>query len=162
MMRGFLGMTIALEGRGTMPLIQAIHNTGQAHVKAILVPQENYNCAIDQLTGLHQALVARAAQLYHEKVFVDNLEASLTSGHWDTIQSCNSSHYANELLRLYNPQDGEEAPPKSNQKRFRPCVISYAAAVSGYSTNSSTTANTFAGSSSSATPTQQFTSLFAN
>ncbi len=54
-MRGFLGMTIALEGRGTFPLIQSIHNTGRAHDKAILVPQENYNYAIDQLAGLHQA-----------------------------------------------------------------------------------------------------------
>jgi hypothetical protein len=28
LMRGFLGMTIALEGCGTFPLIQSIHNTG--------------------------------------------------------------------------------------------------------------------------------------
>jgi len=63
---------------------------------------------------------------------VDNLEANMTSGHRDTIQSCNSSHNASELLQLYNPQNGETGPPATDsQKRFRPTVISYAAVVSG-------------------------------
>jgi hypothetical protein len=51
---------------------------------------------------------------------------SITSGHRDTIHSCNSSHYANELLQIHNPQDAEEDPPEY-QKRFRPGTISYAA-----------------------------------
>jgi hypothetical protein len=104
-------------------------------------------------------LVTGVAQDYHEKVFVDNLEASLTSVHRDTIQSCNSSHHANELLSLYNPQDGEETPPRSNQKCFRPSVISYTAAAAGSIASSSSPATTVAQTSSSPNPTQQFTSI---
>jgi len=126
LMKGFLGLTVTVEGRGTFSLIRSIHNTGREYVKAVLVHQENYNYAIDQLAVIHQALLSGVPPEYHGKVFVENQEAGLTSSHRDTIQSCNSSQHANELLHLYNPQDAE-VPPKGNQKRFRPSVISYAA-----------------------------------
>jgi hypothetical protein len=85
-------------------------------------------------------------------VFVDSLEVGLTSGHRNTIHSCNSSHHAIELLQLYNPQDAEEESTPSSAKRFRPTVISYAAATA--STNVTT-----ASSNSSPAQTQQFTSI---
>ena len=85
-------------------------------------------------------------------MFVDSLEVGLTSGHRNTIHSCNSSHHAIELLQLYNPQDAEEESTPSSAKRFRPTVISYAAATA--STNVTT-----ASSNSSPAQTQQFTSI---
>jgi len=142
LMRGFLGMTTEVEGGGTKPLINSIHNTGRAHVKVILVPQQNYEQAIEQLAVLHQTLTSGVPPAYHRNVFVDNLEAGLTSGHRDTIHSCNSSQHANELLHLYNPQDAEEEPPINHQKRFRPSVISYASVVGGNNDVGSTSATT--------------------
>ncbi len=57
------------------------------------------------------------------------MEAGLTSGHHDTIHSCNSSSYASEFLQLYNPKDAEVESPDNAQKRFKPTIISYAVAV---------------------------------
>jgi len=142
LMKGFLGMTITMEGC-TLPLLHSIHNTGRENVKAILVHQEYYDYAIENLSTLHVELSSGVPQEYHENVFVENLEAGLTSSHRDTIQSCNSSHYANDLLTRYNPQDAEEAnPPFSQSKRFRPNVISYAAATVGSSDSSHTLTET--------------------
>lgn len=132
LMSGFLGMTHTTNPQCTVPLIHSVHNMGRTNIKAVLIPQENYEIAVDQFGGLHQGLLAGIPQQYHANVFVDNLEANMTSGHRDTIQSCNSSHNASELLQLYNPQNGETGPPATDsQKRFRPTVISYAAVVSG-------------------------------
>jgi hypothetical protein len=100
LMRGFLGLTCTVEGRGTFSLLHSIHNTGRPHVKAVLVYQENYEYAIEQLAVIHQALLSGVPQEYHSKVFVDNLEAGLTGSHRDTIHSCNSSQHANELISL--------------------------------------------------------------
>jgi hypothetical protein len=155
LMKGFLGMTLTLEKKGGAPLIQSVHNSGRVHIKAVLVPSENYDSALDQLAVFHQALLAGVPQAFQSKVFVDNLEAGLTSGHRDTIQSCNSSHHASELLNLYNPQDAEEETPTSATKRFRPTVISRVAAAGGTPATTATTAS----SNSSPTPMQQFTSI---
>jgi hypothetical protein len=40
LMRGFLGLTCTVEGRGTFSLIHSIHNMGRPNVKAVLVYQE--------------------------------------------------------------------------------------------------------------------------
>jgi hypothetical protein len=100
-----------VEGK-TRPLLHSIHNTGRLNVKAVLVHQEHYEYALEQLAAIHQALLSGIPQEYHSKVFVDNLEVGLTGSHRDTIQSCNSSQHANELITLYNPKDAEVEQPK--------------------------------------------------
>jgi hypothetical protein len=45
LMKGFLGMTLNLENKEVVPLIQSVHNTGRATVKAVLLPSENYDSA---------------------------------------------------------------------------------------------------------------------
>lgn len=129
LMRGFLGMVTTTDF-GTVQLIQSIHNTGRNGIKAALVPKEHYEAALEHFATLHQQLLSGVNPEYHKKVFIGNQEAGLTSMHRDTVQSCNSSHYANELLQIYNPQDPEGEQPDQTNKRFRPSVISYAAAVS--------------------------------
>lgn len=142
LMKGFLGLAVTVEGRGTFPLIHSIHNTGRATVKAVLVHRENYDYAIAQLAAIQEALLSGVPQEYHANVFVDNLEAGLTGSQRDTIQSCNSSQQANELISLYNPQDAEVQPTEST-KRFRPTVISYAAvATSSVDSSQDTTSQT--------------------
>jgi hypothetical protein len=130
LMRGFLGMMVTVNGN-SIPLIQSIHNTGKKNVKAVLVHHEHYEYAIEQMTVIHHALLSGVPHDYHDKVFIDNLEAGLTSSQQGTIQSCNSSQNANELLQLYNPQDAEADNSKTAHKRLKPSVISYAAAASG-------------------------------
>ena len=136
LMQGFLGMQHEIEEQGKISLIHSVHNTGRPNIKAVLVPAGNYNIAIDQLATMHQGLLSGVPPSYHKNVFVDVLEVSLTSAHRDTIQPCNSSQHANELLIMYNPQDCEAVPQES--KRFKPTLISYAAAVSSPSTTSVT------------------------
>jgi hypothetical protein len=152
LLKGILGMTLNLENKEVVPLIQSVHNTGRATVKVVLVLSENYDFALEQLAVLHPALLAGVPEAYQSNVFVDNLEVGLMSGHRNTIHSCNSSHHAKELLQLYNPQDAEEESTPSTVKRFRPTVFSYAAAAA--STNVTT-----ALSNSSPAQTQQFTSI---
>jgi len=113
---------------GESLLIHSVHNTGRKNIKAVLVPKENYDDALEEFSTFHQKLLSGVNPAFHRKVFVGTLEAGMTSGHRDTIHSCNSSHYANELLQIHNPQDAEEEPPEY-QKRFRPATISYAAAA---------------------------------
>jgi hypothetical protein len=96
LMKGFLGMTAPVEGKGTHPLIQSIHNTGRPTVKAVLVYHEHYDYALEHLAAIHQVLLSGVPQEYHGNVFVDAQEVGLTSSHRDTIQSCNSSQHANE------------------------------------------------------------------
>jgi predicted nucleic acid-binding Zn-ribbon protein len=83
------------------------------------------------MSVIHHALLSGVPHDYHDKVLIDNLEAGLTSSQRDTIQSCNSSQNANELLQLYNPQDAKADNSKTAHKRLKPSVISYAAAASG-------------------------------
>jgi hypothetical protein len=129
LMRSFLNLT-HMVNNSPHPLIQSVHNTGRTNVKAVLVPMENYDAAMDQLGSLHQLLLAGVSKDYYEAVFVGNSEAGMTSGHRDTIQLCNSSQSATELLQLFNPQDAEAESLDTNLKRFRPTMISYAAAAS--------------------------------
>lgn len=131
--RGFLGLATTTAS-GPVQLIHSIHNTGRRGIKAVLVYNENYEAALESLATIHQQLLAGVNPAYHKQVFIDNLEAGLTGSHRDTIHSCNSSHYANELLQTYNPQDAEIEPANQSQKRFRPTVISYAAVASGTDT----------------------------
>jgi hypothetical protein len=128
LLKGFLGMEYPVEGKGKVPVVHSVHNTGRPYVKAVLVHTESYAFALDQFATLHQGLLAGVPQEYHKNVFVDHQEVGLTSAHRDTIHSCNSSYYANELLSLYNPQDGEVEIPQES-KRFKTTLISYAAAV---------------------------------
>lgn len=137
LLRGFMAMAMAMAmtrktDTDEAPLIHSVHNTSRKTIKAVLVPRENYDDALEAFSTLHQQLLSGVHPDFHKKVFVGSLEAGMTSGHRDTIHSCNSSHYANELLQTYNPQDAEEEPTGlSSQKRFLPSVISYAAVVSG-------------------------------
>jgi hypothetical protein len=158
LMRGFIGLTVTVDGK-TLPLIHSIHNTGRLHVKAVLVHHEQYEYALEQLSVIHQALLSGVPQEFYKKVFVDNLEAGLTDSHRDTIQSCNSSLNANELLQLYNPQDAEGEPSTTNQKRFKPSVISYAAAAGSSDTTTHTLESSYIASkaASNQTPTQTHT-----
>lgn len=128
LMRGFLGMTRKVEDK-VYSLIHSIHNTNRPHTKVVLVHLENYEPAIEQFGTIHMDLLSGVPKEFHCNVFVDGLEAGLTSGHRDTIQSCNSSLYASELLQLYNPQDTEVEVMDIPQKRFKPTIISYAAAA---------------------------------
>jgi hypothetical protein len=114
-----------------LPLIHSMHNTNRPHVKAVLVTVENFEAAVDQFGTIHQDLLGGVLQEFQKNVFVGDLEAGLTSGHRDTIHSCNSSLHASKFLHLYNPQDAEVDNP---QKRFKPTIISYAAAASATST----------------------------
>jgi hypothetical protein len=111
LMHGFLGIQHKKDGV-THSIIHLAHNTGRPNMKAVLVPAEHYNVAIDKLASMHQSLKSGVPQVYHKNVFVDSLEVSLTGAHRDTIHSCNSSQHANELISLYNPQDGEAKVPK--------------------------------------------------
>jgi hypothetical protein len=129
LMRGFLGMTRKVEDK-VYALIHSIHNTNRPHTKVVLVHLENYEAAIEQFGTIHLDLLSGVPKEFHCNVFVDGLEAGLTSGHRDTIQSCNSSLHASELLQLYNPQDAEVEVTDIPQKCFKPTIISYAAAAS--------------------------------
>lgn len=133
LIRGFLGMSYTKSCGQKMQLIHSIHNTGRKNIKAVLVHQEHYDLAIDQFGALHQCLLAGIKPEYHKSVFIGDLEVCMTGAQRDTIHSCNSSQQATELLNLYNPQDGEEDSHPSNQKRFRPVVLSYASAISSNS-----------------------------
>jgi hypothetical protein len=115
LMCSFLNLTYMVNN-SPQPLIQSVHNTGRTNVKAVLVPMENYDAAIDQLGALHQLLLAGVSKDYHDAVFVGNSEAGMTSGHRDTIQSCNSSQSATELLQLFNPLDAEAESLNTNLK----------------------------------------------
>lgn len=72
-------------------LIHSVHNTNHPHIKAILVPQENYEVAVEQFSTIHLDLLSGVPREFHSSVFVDGMEAGLTSGHRNTIHSCNSS-----------------------------------------------------------------------
>jgi hypothetical protein len=98
--------------------------------KVALIPSENYQAVMDQFGVLHPSIMDKVSETYRGRVFVEGKQVVLTSGYRDTVNSCNSSNYASELLHLYNPQDGEPAeiePPVP--KRFRPAIITYSMAV---------------------------------
>jgi hypothetical protein len=90
LMRGFLGMSRKIEDK-VYALIHSVHNTNHPHIKAILVPQENYEVAVEQFSTIHLDLLSGVPREFHSSVFVDGMEAGLTSGHRNTIHSCNSS-----------------------------------------------------------------------
>jgi hypothetical protein len=127
-MRGFQGMTRKVEDK-VYALVHSVHYTNRPHVKVFLVHQENYESAIEQFRTIHLDLLAGAPQEFQGNVFVEGMEAGLSSGHRDTIHSCNSSLHASELLQLHNPQDAEVEVRDNPQKRFKPTIISYTAAV---------------------------------
>jgi hypothetical protein len=128
LMRGFLGMTRKVENK-VVPLIHSVCNTNRPTIKAVLVPQENFDLVVEQFGSLHLDLLSGVPQDYHGNVFVNGLEAGMTSGHKDTIHSCNSSLNATAILQLHNPQDAEVEAPVNPQKRFKPTLISYGAVV---------------------------------
>jgi len=90
LMRGFLGMSRKIEDK-VYALIHSVHNTNCPHIKAIPVPQENYEVAVEQFSTIHLDLLSGVPREFHSSVFVDGMEAGLTSGHRNTIHSCNSS-----------------------------------------------------------------------
>jgi len=53
LMQGFPGMQHVIEGGGRVSLVHSVHNTGRPNVKAVLVPAENYEIAVDQLATMH-------------------------------------------------------------------------------------------------------------
>jgi len=83
---------------------------GLTNVKVVLVPTANYDYAVDQFATLHQDLLAGIPREYQDNVFVNNLETGMTSSHKDTVHSSQSSHHADEILQLHNPQDAEDDP----------------------------------------------------
>jgi len=91
LMRGFLGLVHTLPNNIKVSVVHWIHNTGRKNVKAILVPKENYDIALEQFGCVHQRLLEAVPLEYHSNIFIDNLEVDLTGGKRDTIQSCNSS-----------------------------------------------------------------------
>jgi len=158
-MKGFLGMTNKVVGGMPIPLVHSVHNTGRPNVKAVLVLTANYDYAVDQFGTLHQDLLAGVPEEYQDNVFVNNLEAGMTSGRRDTIHSSQCSHRADEIQQLYNPQDADDEP--NPQKRFRPTVISYAVAARAttFMATQSSTITTAVVSASTPTTTQQSTNL---
>jgi hypothetical protein len=115
----FLGMRCKQSSGEAIP-VPLIHNTGKMFTKVMLVPSENYDDAIDPFSAVHPGLLTRVVPEYHDKVFVEGKPAAITSGHRDSLKSCESSSYALALLSLYNPQDGEDPPDAPTSKRLHP------------------------------------------
>jgi len=150
-------MTYKAREGPAIPLIHSVHNTGRTNVKVVLVPTANYDYAVDQFVTLHQDLLAGIPREYQDNVFVSNLEAGITSGHSDTVHSSQSSHHADEILQLYNPQDAEDDP--NPQKRYRPTVFSYAAVAQALPLTAHPPTSAAVVSTTTPSTTQQSTSL---
>jgi hypothetical protein len=65
----------------------------------------NYVAAVDQLGLIHPGLLEKVSPAYHGNVFINNLEATLSSGQRDTIHSCNSARmhrnsYISTILKM--------------------------------------------------------------
>jgi hypothetical protein len=117
-------------------LLHSVHNTAKPTTKVVLVNTSHYEEALKQLSAIHSILTASIPPEYHDKVFIDSLQANITGQQIDSISSCNSAAYATELLNRYNPQDGEEPIEVPQNKRFRQVPLTYAAATA---TDTSTT-----------------------
>jgi hypothetical protein len=70
LMRGFLGMQHKRDGI-THSIVHSAHNTSRPNIKAVLVPAEYYDVAIDKLASMHQSLLSGVPQIYHKNVFVE-------------------------------------------------------------------------------------------
>jgi hypothetical protein len=70
LMRGFLGMQRKRDGV-THSMVHSAHNTGRPNIKAVLVPAEHYDVAINKLASMHQSLLSGVPQIYHKNVFVE-------------------------------------------------------------------------------------------
>lgn len=112
-------------------LLHSIHDTGNPKTKVALAPTSTYEAALDQFASLHSGLMSAIASEFHGNVFVDTLPAGLIGQQIDSTLSCNCSAYADELLTLYNPQDGDAQ--STSTKRSRTTLLTYSAAVSSHS-----------------------------
>lgn len=133
LMQGFYGMHHHPPGEGqstlTVPLLHSIHNTGKSNTKVSLVTTNHYDAAVTQLSAIQSILSANIAPEFHDRVFVAPLHAGITGQQIDSFSSCNSAAYATQLLKLYNPQDGEDIQEIKPTKRFQQVPLTYAAAV---------------------------------
>jgi hypothetical protein len=134
LMQGFYGMVSSFPGgvegqTATEPLLHSIHNTAKPTTKVVLVHASQHEEALKQLSAIHSILTASIPLEYHDKVFIDSLQAGITGQQIDSISSCNSAAYATELLNKYNPQDGEEVVEVTPKKRIRSVPLTYAAAL---------------------------------
>jgi hypothetical protein len=134
LLQGFYGMQYtypAVEGKPaqTEPLLHSIHNTAKPNTKVALVSLTHYEAAITQLSAIHSILASYISPEYHDRVFIDSLQAGIIGQQIDSISSCNSAAYAMELLHKYNPQDGEDLEAVTPIKRFRHVPMSYATAA---------------------------------
>jgi hypothetical protein len=112
------------------PLLHSIHNTGKPHTKVALVTTGKYESAITQLSAIHSILTSYISQEFHDKVFINSLQAGITGQQVDSISSCNSAAYATALLNKFNPQDGDDFTKTTPVKRYRHVPLTYAAAAS--------------------------------
>jgi hypothetical protein len=127
LLQGFMGMTCKGQQGEAVQLLHSIHNTGSTNTKVALVPSGTYEAAMDQFASIHAGLMAAINPEFHDSVFVGNLPAGITGQQIDSTSSCNCSANADELLSLYNPQEGEAEP--TTTKRFR-TAMTYSTAVS--------------------------------
>jgi hypothetical protein len=98
LMRGFTDMILA--PGSLIPLLHSVRNTSRPYTKAILFPREHYQEVINQMGAVHPGLLAKVQPPYFDKVLVRNLEATLTSGQQDTVDTCNSTKNASELFNF--------------------------------------------------------------
>ncbi len=101
-----------------------------------MVSTSHYEEALKQLSAIHSILTASIPQEYHNRVFLESLQAGITGQQVDSVSSCNSAAYATELLNHYNPQDGEELTEVTPKIRFRTVPLTYADAL--HSTSATT------------------------
>ena len=133
LMKGFYGMVYTPADKGPTsaaePLLHSIHNTSKANTKVVLVPSNHYDEALTQLSAIHSILSSYITPEFHTEVFVGSQQAGIIGQQIDSVSSCNSAAYATEILRKYNPQDGEELADPNPIKRFHPVTLTYAAAT---------------------------------
>lgn len=128
LLQGFMGMSCkGLQGE-EVPLLHSIHNTGNPKIKVALVTTSHHDAALDQFASIHAGLMTVIAPEFHDKVFVGTSPAGLTGQQIDSTSSCNCSANADELIHLYNPQEGDIQP--TMQKRFRATPMTYSSVAS--------------------------------
>lgn len=102
LMQEFYGMRLNFPAEVEHPttsdsLLHSIHNTGKFCTKVALMPTSHFDEALTQLSAIHSILTASFTSM-----------VGITGQNIDSISSCNSTAYATELLKLYNPQDGKD------------------------------------------------------
>jgi hypothetical protein len=98
------------------PLLNSIHNTGNLTTKVALIPPLYYDTATQQLSAIHSILLNHVSLEFHNEIFFPGKEVCIAGQLAGSISSCSYFAYADRLLGLYNPQDGDESP---TPKRYR-------------------------------------------